>query len=161
MYISGTLIFYGLFGDEKGARPYGGYFEALIITYKENINPEILNIFSLLEQICSQIGIEMARTRTYNIILYIPESHNLPITLSIFEYLQVVYITLTHYIHQSQFTNLRQSFIELSTVYKIGIKTSFLLENVSTDKEKENIYMKNKIICKLLIWPPSFNFHHN
>jgi hypothetical protein len=130
----------------------------LIATYKENINPEILNVFSLLEQICGQIGTEMARTRTSNLVLIIPNLHNYPIILSILEFLQIVYITLAYYINQSQFSHVRQSFIELSSVYKVGIKTSLLLENVSTEKEKENIYIKNKIICKLLIWPSSFIF---
>jgi hypothetical protein len=161
MYILGTLLFHGLFGDEKGARPYGGYFETLAITYKENISREILNIYLLIQQICDQIGLEMARTRTSNIILIIPELSNIPITLSISEFLQIVYTTLNQHLHQSQFTYLRQSFIELSTVYKIGIKTSSLLENISTEKEKENVYIKNKITCKLLLWPPSFHFHHN
>lgn len=157
----GTLLFHGLFGDEKAVRPFGGYFETLIILYKENISIEIIDISLLLKQICGQIGNEIAGTRPYNITLILPELHNFPITLSSLEFLQIVYTTLTYYTHQSQFSLVRQSFIELSMLYKTGDKISKLLENVVTDKEKQVIYLKNKGICKLIIWPSAFIFNRS
>ena len=160
----GTLLYTGLFGDdERAARPFAGYLETLILLYRENVHYVDLNLGVLLGELCSAIGLKIscdgglggiAGVGSVGFVFVLPFVDPEPLILTDLEFMRVVYDTLKHCAESPQSVLIRQSFLDLCTICRLGRVAALALKSVGSEKQQEDVYRKATSNCKLIVIQP-------